>query len=176
MQRQKVQAASKLSYPTRVSYKPRRPGLVCAGLLALMIGAPACMGDIAEPDIAGDMVAPAETWFVSLPAEGSASLSFDAGGWVDFHFEIVVDNADLADFLITRAPGLLERLEEAMAGEPARAFDDVEALREIENEARQLLADEWTGTPDAPVYNFVECTLVVDDLVEHEEIDGDMPA
>jgi hypothetical protein len=174
MKRTKVIAPTKTSYPTRQRYQPRRAGLACLGMLIVMIGAPGCPGDISVP-IDGDMVVPTETFFVALPMDGSRTLYFDEGGWVDFHFEIVVDNYDLADFLRTRADGLLDRLEESMADQPPRAFDDIESLQQLEQRARQLLADEWNGSDQAPTYNFIECTMVVDELVDDEEIDGDMP-
>jgi hypothetical protein len=174
MQRQKVHSTASPSYPTRERFPQRRAGLACVGMLLIMVGAPGCPGDVAVP-IDGDIAIPAETFFVALPMDGSRTLYFDQGGWVDFHFEIVVDNLDLAEFLRTRAEGLLDRLEESMADQPPRAFDEIESIQQLEQRARQLLADEWTGTAHAPTYNFVECTLVVDELVDAPEIDGDMP-
>jgi hypothetical protein len=174
MQRQKVIASSP-RYPSRRRFAPARKSLACAGLLLFMVAAPGCPGDIAVP-IDGDVAIPSETFFVSLPEVGSRTLHFDDGGsWVDFHVELVVDNHDLSRFLSHNAPGLLDRIERLLADTPPTGFDEIEIVRELEGRIKQLLADEWTGGPEAPVWNFIECTLVIDELGFEEPIDGDMP-
>lgn len=175
MKRQKVNTDSSPCYPTRTGFQPRRKGLLCAGLMLVTVGAVGCPGDIAVP-IDGDMVVPSETFFVALPAEGVRTLHYDGGQtYVDFHLELVVDNWDLSNFLKVNAPELLDRIEVALQSEAPQAFNNGNAIRELEGRVRQLLADQWTGGADSPVYNFIECTLIVDDL-GREEIDGDMPA
>ncbi len=175
MQRQKVSASSAPSYPTRSRYQGHSKVLACAGLMLLLIGAPGCPGDVAVP-IDGDIAVPHETFFVSLPAEGSRTLYFGEGvGWVDFHVELVVDNVDLNVFLRENAAVLLERTAAILAEEPIYSFDDIERIHELEDRVRQMIADEWTGSEEAPVWNFVECALIVDELFLEEIIDGDMP-
>ena len=62
-----------------------------------------------------------------------------------------------------------------LAAQPPRAFDDPDALAQLERRVQQQLADAWTGTAEAPTYNFVDCALVVDELVTDEPVDGDVP-
>jgi hypothetical protein len=174
MQRQKV-TASTPRYPSRRRFVPARKGLVCAGLMLFMVAAPGCPGDIAVP-IDGDVAIPAETFFVSLPEEGSRTLYLEDGsGYLDFHVELVVDNHDLRRFLSHNAPELLDRIELLLAENPPSDIDDIVVIRQLERQIRQLLANEWTGGSDAPMRSFVECTLIIDELEDVEIIDGDMP-
>jgi len=176
MQRQKAPAASTPDYPTRSRFQPPRTALVCAGLLLVSIVAPGCPGDISVP-IDGDMIVPSETFFVSLPAEGSRTVYLqDDESFVDFHVEVVVDNWDLSRFLADNAPEMLDRVAGVLAEESSQSFRRVEDVREIERSVRQLLANQWAGGTDAPVWNFVECTLVIDEIGFEEPVDGDMPA
>ncbi len=175
MERQKAQAVSTPRYPTRTSFQPRRKSLVCAGLLLVTIGAVGCPGDVAVP-IDGDMIVPSETFFVSLPAEGSRTVFFqDSDRYVAFHVELVVDNRDLSVFLDTNARELLNRVAVTVAGAPPEELESGQGMRELERRVCQLLANQWTGSQDAPLYNFVECVVIIDDS-GYEEIDGDMPA
>jgi len=176
MQRQKAPAASTPRYPTRSRFQPQRKALVCAGLLLVSVVAPGCPGDIAVP-IDGDMVVPSETFFVSLPAEGSGTAFIESDEvLVDFHVEIVVDNHDLSRFLRENSQEMLARIELLLANAPAQSLREVEDIHQVERRIRQLLAAQWAGGTEAPVWNFVECTLVIDDIVVEEPVDGDMPA
>jgi hypothetical protein len=175
MQRQKVEASTQPSYPSRQGFRVRRAGLACAGMLLIMIGAPGCPGDVAVP-IDGDVAVPRESFFVALPREGSRTVRFDErGGWMDYHLELTVDNRDLADFLAYNAQDLLDEVQQLLEGQVPRSFEDGDEIARIEQRLQQLLADAWTGTPEAPTWNFIECILVVDEIVREELIDGDMP-
>ncbi len=167
MKRQKVQASSAPHYPTRSRFRGRRAGLACVGMMLVMIGSPGCPGDVAVPH---------ESYFVALPREGSRTLTWDGGSYVDFHIEATVDNWDLHAFLVDNAPELLDRVEALLAEQLPTTFQDGEALREVERAVQQLLADQWTGSPESPLYNFLDCALIIDDAGVEDPIDGDMPA
>ena len=176
MKRQKIDLHPQPAYPSRDTFLPSRlPALLLFGMLVTVVGSPGCIEIFQGPIIDGDMPSPQETWDAVLPAVGSQTLYFeDGGGWVDYHLEMVVDNQDLAEFLAERSDTLLERVDRALADRDPEDLETPRGLEEIELELRQLLADAWTGTADAPTWNFVDFVLVVDDLVPYEEIDGDM--
>ncbi len=176
MKRQKAPATSTPAYPTRSRFQPPRAVLACAGLLLVTIMAPGCPGDISVP-IDGDVAVPSETFFVSLPAEGSGTAFIESDeAVVDFHVELVVDNRELSRFLRDNADELLGRLELLLGNAPSQSLRELEDIHEVERRIRQLLADQWAGGSEAPVWNFVECTLVIDEIVHEEPVDGDMPA
>ncbi len=175
MQRQKVQRATQQSYPTHQGFALRRPKALMAGLLVAVVGAPGCIELGPGPNVMGDMVVPQEVYFAALPAEGSRTLYFDAPyGWIDYHVEAEVDNADLAEYLGRDVQRLLDLIDDLLAERGLAAFDGSEDLHEMELEIRQLLADSWTQSQDAPTWNFLDLALVIDDLVYEEVVDGDI--
>jgi hypothetical protein len=176
MKRQKIEQQAQPGYPSRDTFRPsRRPALLLFGMLVAVVGAPGCEEIFTETDIGGDMTVPQETWNVVMPEAGSRTLYFlESGGWLDYHVELVVDNHDLAAFLAEDAQNLLDRVDSALGTYDPEVFEDLDALREVEQIIQQLFADAWTGSAEAPTWNFVDCALVVDELVPYEEVDGDM--
>ncbi len=122
--------------------------------------------DYSDDDAAGP-------WTVRLPSAESRILYFDPQGFIGYHVEYLVANADLTLFIEETQEGLLGLLDDILGAHERTVFATPETVPPLENELIQAVVDAYQMETGHLTADLLAATLVIDLYDEEEEMMGE---